>query len=121
MTTVAILPETGSESGTTYRAVAGSKQSSGRTIGEAIDALTPQLENDDNSATLIIVQQQRPDMFFTAEQQQRREQLMAEWRAARDANVKLSSEAEAELEALVLAEVRAAGQRAAALLKQVQG
>lgn len=116
MTSVAVLPDSSSESGTTYRAVAGNKQSSGKTIGEAIDALTPQLENDDNSATLIIVQQQRPDRFFTAEQQQRREELMAHWRAARDANVEFPAEAQAELEALVLAEVRAARQRAAALL-----
>jgi len=118
MTTVAVLPETNRDTGTTYRAVAGSKQSSGKTIGEAIDALTPQLAHDDNSATLIIVQQHQPDRFFTAEQQQRREQLMTEWRAARDAGKELPPEVGAELEELVLAEVRAAGQRAAALLSQ---
>ena len=39
MTTVAVLPDTSSEAGTTYRAVAGDKQSSGKTIGEAIDEL----------------------------------------------------------------------------------
>jgi len=119
MTTVAIIPQTNTETGTTYRAVAGNNQSSGKTIGEAIDALTPKLESDDNSATLIIVQQQRPDRFFTAEQQQRREQLMADWRAARDVNQDIPAEAQAELEALVRAEVRAAGQRAAALLQHV--
>lgn len=118
MTTVAVLPEISTDQGTIYRAVAGNKQSSGNTIGEAIDALTPQLEHDDNSATLIIVQQQRPDRFFTAEQQQRRDQLMSDWRVARDANLDLPDEVQAELEALVLAEVRAAGQRAAALLQQ---
>ena len=119
MTTVAILPETSPETGTIYRAVAGSKQSSGKTIGEAIDALTPQLEDDDNSATLIIVQKQRPDRFFTAEQQERREQLMTQWREACDANLELPAEAQAELEQLVMTEVQAAGQRAAALLHSV--
>ena len=117
MTTVAILPETSPETGTTYRAVAGNKQSSGKTIGQAIDALTPQLEADDNAATLIIVQQKHPDRFFSAEQQQRREQLMVQWRTARDSNEELPQEAQAELEALVLEEVRAAGRRAAALLQ----
>jgi hypothetical protein len=118
MTTVAVLPETSVETGTTYHAVAGSKQSTGRTIGEAIDALTPQLEDSDNSATLIIVQQQRPDKYFTSEQMLRRDQLMAMWRKARDANKELPGEEQAELDALVMAEVRAAGLRAAAMLQQ---
>lgn len=116
MTTVAVVPATDALSETTYHAVAGDKQASGRTMGEAIDALTSQLQDDDNAATLIVVQQQRPDRFFTAEQRQRREELTARWRAARDANKEFPAEAQAELEELVLAEVQAAGQRAAALL-----
>jgi hypothetical protein len=117
MTTVAVVPETHGKAETTYRAIAGNKQSSGRTIGEAIDALTPQLEPSESSATLIVIQQQRPDAFFTAEQQQRREQLMTQWREAQDANGEFPAELQEELEQLVLAEVRAAGQRAASLLR----
>ncbi len=117
MTTVAVLPATDVWSETTYHAVAGDRRASGRTMGEALDALAPQLEGDDNAATLVVVQKQRPDRFFTAAQQQRREELMAQWRAARDADRELPAEAQAELERLVSAEVRATGQRAAALLQ----
>ena len=42
---------------------------------------------------------------------------MARWRAARDAGTTLSSQEEAELEALVEAEMRAAADRARALLQ----
>ncbi len=116
MTTIAVAPTMDALSEMTYHAIAGDKQASGKTMGEALDALTPQLADDDNAATLVIVQKRRPDRFFTAEQQQRREELTAQWRAARDANRELSAETQAELEQLILAEVRAAGQRAAALL-----
>lgn len=61
----------------------------------------------------------RPDHFFTTEQQQRLQQLMARWRAARDAGSALPPEEQAELQALVEAEVRAATERAAALLREL--
>ena len=67
-------------------------------MGEALDALTPQLEDDDNAATLVIVQKPRPDRFFTAAQQQRREELMRQWREAQDAGAEFPAEAQAELE-----------------------
>src|SRR5690348_6528167 len=57
MTTVAILPESTGKDGPTYRAVAGNLQSVGRTAGEALDALTAQL-SEEESGTLIIVQNQ---------------------------------------------------------------
>jgi hypothetical protein len=82
MTTVAILPEA-TEAGTTYRAVAGEKQSVGRTAGEALDALTAQL-SDEEAGTLVVVQNLRPDRFFTAAQQDRLSELMSRWRTARD-------------------------------------
>ena len=120
MTTVAVLPEINAAQETTYRAVAGIKHASGKTIGEAIDALTPQLEADeDNAATLIVVQSQRPDRFFTAEQQQRMAELMTLFRASRDAGVPMPEAERVELEQLVEAEVNGAGQRAAALLRGV--
>jgi hypothetical protein len=90
------------------------KQSSGATAGAALDALTAQLSPDETS-TLVIVQSLRPDQFFTAAQQQRLEQLMARWRTARDQNTHLPVPEQAELEALIEAELHAATQRAAAL------
>ena len=70
----------------------------------------------DDTGTLVIVQSHRPDQFFTAQQQRRLSELMARWRAARDAGDSLPPAEQAELDALVDAEVRASGQRAAASL-----
>jgi hypothetical protein len=54
-----------------------------------------------------------PDRFFSEPQQQRLEELMARWRQARDSGRALSPEDQAELEGLIEAELRAAGERAA--------
>jgi hypothetical protein len=86
----------------------------GRAAGEALDALTPRLA-DEEADTLIIVRSFRPDRFFTAQQQRRLEELMGKWRQARDGGVSLSPEDQAELESLVDAELRAATERAAAI------
>jgi hypothetical protein len=64
---------------------------------------------------MVIVQSQQPDEFFTAQQQERLRGLMARWRAAREAGASLTPAEQAELDALVDEEVRAAGKRAAAL------
>jgi hypothetical protein len=101
----------------TYRAVARNAQSTGRTAGEALDALIAQLGQEE-AGTLIIVQLQRPDRFFSA-QQQRLEELMSHWRAARDADGAMPPEEQAELEKLVEAELRAADERARALLNEL--
>src|SRR6266567_9312842 len=107
MTKVAILPESAQSGQVTYRAIAGRRQSVGKTAGEALDALTSSLPEKEID-TLVIVQHQRPDQFFTAEQQARLNELMARWRAARDAASTLSPAEQAELDNLVDAEVRAA-------------
>lgn len=60
MTTITILPEKTD----TYRALAGDKQSTGRTAGVALDALTSQLDEDERG-TLVIVQNRQADPFFT--------------------------------------------------------
>jgi hypothetical protein len=116
MITIALVPESPRSPSATYRAVAGNKQSVGRTMGEAVDALAAQLSEARDGA-LIVVQRVGPDEFFTAAQQQRLHELIVRWRAARDAQTTLSSEEQAELDALVEAEVRAATQRAAALIR----
>ena len=84
MTKVAILPESADTGQITYRAIAGRRQSWGKTAGEALDVLTASLPEED-AGTLVIVQHHRPDQFFTAAQQARLNELMARWRALRDA------------------------------------
>lgn len=106
MTTITILPEKSD----TYRALAGEKESTGRTAGEALDALTAQLA-DGESGTLVIVQNHKPDTFFNAAEQARLTELMR-LRAAGS----LSPAERQELESLVAAELDGARRRAATLL-----
>lgn len=119
MTKIAILTEP-TETGVAYRAIAGATQSVGKTAGEALDALTGALPTDE-SGTLVIVQHFRPDRFFTAQQRERLDELMARWRGARDRGTSLSTGEQSELDTLIEAEVRAASQRAAAMLREVEG
>jgi len=119
MTKVAILPEPSVKGDTMYRAVAGARQAVAKTAGAALDVLTAQLPPDE-SGTLVVVQNHRPDKFFTAQQQRRLEELMNHWRAVRDAGNSLSASEQAELNALVDAEVRASGERAAAALADLE-
>ena len=114
MTKVAILPEPSEQGEMAYRAIAGGRLSLARTAGAALDALTSQLPAEE-AGTLVIVQSQQPDEFFTAAEQERLQQLMVRWRAAREAGASLALTEQAELDALVNAEVQAAGKRAAAL------
>ena len=118
MTKVAILPEPTERGGPAFRAIAGAHQSLARTAGGALDALTAQLSKEE-SGTLVIVQNQQPDRFFSAAQQQRQAELMARWRAARDSGIVLPPDDQAELNSLNETEVRAAGERAAAVLKEL--
>jgi hypothetical protein len=60
----------------------------------------------------------RPDRWFPVEQQERLIGLVARWRLARDRRQSLSPEEQAELEALVNAEIDGARQRAEALLRE---
>lgn len=105
MTTISILPEEKS-----FRAVAGKKQSIGRTAGAALDALTAQLDEEE-SGTLLIVQNQRSDKFFSDAQKKRLSQLLEK----RDGQT-LSEAEEAELENLVEIELNGARLRAEELL-----
>lgn len=118
MTTVAILPVFDVRGERIYRAVAGDKQSTGKTVGGALDALTAQLEGDEFS-TLLIIQNFHPDWFFSAEQQKRLSDLMNLWRTARDQGQTLPPEQQAELDSLVEAELKAATARTAALVQQL--
>ncbi len=119
MTKVAILPETDEPGRVTYRAIAGKQQSVGKTAGEALDALTSTLPENATS-TMVIIQHQRPDEFFGAQQQARLKELILHWRASRDSGSAFSPAEQRELDSLVEAETCAAGQRAAALLKELE-
>jgi hypothetical protein len=111
MTNVAIMPIPTEQGDPSFRAIAGEKHAQGKTAGEALDALTSQL-SEDESSTLVIVQSLRPDRFFTDVQQQRLTALMARWRAQGNT---LPPVEQAELEALIAAELKASAARAAAL------
>lgn len=117
MTKVAILPEPSKQGDVVYRAIAKGHQSVAKTAGAALDALTAQLSPED-TGTMIVIQNYKPDRFFTAQQQERLATLMARWRAARDTGNALPANEQAELEALVDAELAASGQRAAAVLAE---
>jgi hypothetical protein len=116
MATITVIPDDPRSTSAPYRAVAGDKQAVGATAGEAIDGLKAKLGNPQGT-TLVIIQEMSPDALFTAEQRDRLAELMAMWRAARDAGNHLASEEQCELDAFVEAEVRAAGERAAQLLR----
>ncbi|MBI2946837.1 MAG: hypothetical protein HYY23_04270 [Verrucomicrobia bacterium] len=120
MTKVAILSEPTETGAVAYRAIAGARQSVGRSAGEALDTLTGALPPEE-AGTLVVVQHFLPDRFFPIEQLARLRQLMAEWRVARDRGVSLSAAEQSELDALIEAEVRAASERAAAMLREVEG
>jgi hypothetical protein len=118
MPTITILPES-SEPGGTYRAVSGASNSIGHTVGEALDALTAQIDGPQET-TLVIVQRFQPDGFFTGEQRKRLTELMERWRAARDTGQSLPPAEQAELESLTNAEMQGSKERAAALLRELQ-
>jgi hypothetical protein len=99
--------------------MAGGQQSVGKTAGEALDALTSALP-EEATATLVIVQHQQPDEFFNVQQQARLKELMLRWCTARDGGPALAPGEQHELDSLVEHETRAAGQRAAALLKELE-
>jgi hypothetical protein len=116
MTTISVLSS--SPNGTGFRAVSNGSQATGDTPGQAIDALVAQTGGA-TGTTLIIVQPAAGDEFFTDDQRRRLGELMARWRAARDAGTVLSADEQAELDALTAAELRAATARAAAALRAV--
>jgi len=55
VTSIPILPENPGSPTSGYRAVAGDKQSVGKSAGQALDALTAQL-SEAESGTLVVVQ-----------------------------------------------------------------
>lgn len=118
MTTVAILPVSDAGGETSYQAIAGDKRSSGKTAGQALDALVAEL-GETESSLLLVVQRFRPDAFFGESQQKRLSELMELWRTNRDRDEALPLEQQAELDQLVEAELKATADRAAAMIQQL--
>lgn len=118
MTRVTILPIPVSGGDASYCAIAGEKQTYGTTAGEALDALTKIL-NDEQSDTLVIVQNRRPDRFFGLAQQDRLNDLMARWRTQRDRGAVLPSDQQEELDRLIEAELYASTKRTATMLAEL--
>lgn len=114
MTTIAVLPVPSEKGGIAYRGVAGDKWSQGSTVEEAVNALAAQLPGD-GTDLFVVVQSLRPDRFFNAVQQRRLGELMAAMHQARDAGATLPADEQAELEALIEAELHGSAQRAAML------
>jgi len=119
MNSVTILPIATGQGGVTYCAVSNGKRSEGATAGEALDALTAQM-TDNNSGTVVIIQNRQPDQFFTAEQQARLAELMAKWRTCRNEGKLLLADDEAELDALIDAELQGAAARSAAYADELK-
>ena len=118
MTKVAVYRELADTEGMPYRAIAGGTQATGRTAGEALDALTSQL-GERETDTLVIVRSMVPDQFFTDAQRRRLEELVNLRREAFAQKTTLSADCQRELERLVEAEVEATTARAAALLREL--
>ena len=115
MTTVTILSVSDQNGDTAYRAFSGDRKSSGKTAGEALDAISAQIGGQE-TGTLVIVQHRQPDQHFDAKQICRLEQLMSRWREQRDRGQGLAEEEQKELEELIDTELAATGERATAIL-----
>lgn len=107
MTSVSIQLEQQTARKLRYRAVAGDRQSTGRTAGEALDALNAQAGGKSTSA-LIVVQQMVTDPFFSEVQYLRMEELLARRES-------LSAAEQTELELLAREELMASGKRTEAV------
>lgn len=119
MTKVTIVAEELDTPNPRFRASADHKESVGSTPGAALDALTAQLDPAE-TGTLIVVQNFEGDKFFTHAQQHRLEELLVKWREARDSGKTLASEEQAELEALVDAELDGSARRASAISSELR-
>ncbi|MEQ1604972.1 MAG: hypothetical protein ABL999_08890 [Pyrinomonadaceae bacterium] len=112
MRTVLVTQEI--HNGRNYRAIAEGKESTGQTVGSALDSLTSQLDEPERD-TLYIIQRYSPDEFFSAEQQKRLRYLMDKLHEMEAGTYELSIDERIELESLVNAELDGMARRAAKL------
>ncbi|HKP82579.1 MAG TPA: hypothetical protein VJT69_11195 [Pyrinomonadaceae bacterium] len=100
-----------------FSAFTSTLRSSGRTLGEALDALTTQHVEKDSTA---VVQFFHPDQFFSAANRDELSSLMDNWRRLRSINQSLPSSEQEKLESLVDEELQAAGERAGNILVETE-
>ena len=112
MPSIAIRTEPNEADAPCFRAVAGSRQAVGRTMGEALDALTADW-GDDIQEMAVLIQRFQPDAYFTAAQYCRMQGLLARRTA-------MTAEERAELEALIEAELDATVARTESLMRPHQ-
>jgi hypothetical protein len=65
MPTISIIPENAASGEIIWRAIAKEKEAVGKTAGEALDAITSLLDNEENSAFIVVPKVMKPDKFFT--------------------------------------------------------
>ena len=99
MTAVAIRTNEKESGERRFRAIAGDRQCTGKTMGEALDALTAEW-GDSNQETIVLIHRFQPDQYFTQAQYDRMQTLLAR-------RSTLTPEERTELEALIDAEVDA--------------
>lgn len=112
MTAIAIRADQPETTERRFRAIAGDRQSVGRTMGEALDALTTEW-GDSMQETVVLIQRFQPDQYFTQAQHERMQVLLARRPA-------LTLEERTELEALIDAEVDATVTRAKRQVRPTQ-
>lgn len=119
MNTIAILPEGGDAHPATFRAITTDRKATGRTPGEALDALTSQL-GAESAGAAVILQLFRPDTHFSAEQRDRLSTLMERWRAARETGSTLPLAEQIGLERLIDEELQGSAERAAQMSRELE-
>lgn len=100
MTAILIRPDDAPTDTRRFRAVAGPRQAVGRTMGEALDALTTDWLDGDAPPAAVLIQRFTPDAFFSAAQHERLQDLLARRHT-------LSFDERRELEGLIDAELDA--------------
>ena len=112
MTSIAMRTDNSQEGAPRFRAVAGNRQSVGRTMGEALDALTADWD-DTIQETAVFIQRLQPDAYFTASQYDRMQELLTR-------RATLTAEERVELETLIDAELDATVARTESLMRPRQ-
>jgi len=112
MTSIAIRTDQKETGERQFRAIAGDRQSLGRTMGEALDALTAEW-GDNIQETVVLIQRFQPDQYFTQAQHDRMQALLSR-------RSTLTPEERIELEALIDAEVDATVARTATRVRPQQ-
>lgn len=106
MTSIAVRRE-GETEEPRFRAIAGHRQSTGRTMGEALDSLVAEWGEDLPEAA-VLIQRFQPDVHFTEAQHQRMQELLTR-------RTSLNPSERTELETLIDAELDATVARTDAL------